>query len=139
MFHDVSTSLAQRDAMQKQKIKISADQRENAQVRNITPGETIVMKQPKQNKLSTLYNPKPFVVEETKGSIITVRNGSETVTRNSSNFKVVPKHFVQDSGEKENGVEIPTTVDKTQVEQPNSNDPRKNTPLRRSKANQAPC
>lgn len=77
MFHDASTSLAQRDAMQKQKMKISADQRENAQVRNITPGETIVMKQPKQNKLSTLYNPKPFVVEETTGSIITVRNGSD--------------------------------------------------------------
>lgn len=63
----------------------------------------------------------------------------QTVTRNSSNFKVVHKQFVQDSGEKENGVETPTTVDKTQVEQPNSNDPRKNTPLRHSKANQAPC
>ena len=78
------------------------------------------MKQPKQKKLITPCNPKPFVVEETKESMITVSNGSQTVTRNSSNFKVVPKHFVQDSGKRKNGVEIPTTVDKTPVVQPNS-------------------
>lgn len=64
--------------------------------------------------------------------MITVRNESETVTRNWSNFKVVPKHFVHDSSEKENGVETPPTVDKTQVELPNSDEPRKNTPLRHS-------
>lgn len=39
---------------------------------------------------------------------------------------------MQDSGEKENGVETPPTVDKTLVELPNSDEPRKNTPLRRS-------
>ena len=122
----------QRDALQKQKMKIYADQRENAPERNITPGEILLMKQPEQNKLCTLCNPNPFVVEETKGSMITVRNGSETVTRDSSNFKVAPKHFVQDSGEKDNCIETPPTVDKTEVELPNSDEPRKNTPLRRS-------
>ena len=115
--------------MQKQKMKIYADQRENAQERMITPGETVLMKQPKQNKLSTPHNPKPFVVEGTKGSMITVSYGSETDTSNSSNFKVGPKNFVQDSGKRKNGVEIPTTVDKTPVVQPNSDDPRKNTTL----------
>ena len=50
----------------------------------------------------------------------------------SSNFKVVYKHFVQDSVEKENGVETPPTVDKTLEELPNSDEPRNNTPLRRS-------
>ena len=118
--------------MQKQKIKIYADQRANAQKRKIKPGETVLMKQPKQNKLSTPFNPKPFIVEEMKGSMITVSNGPETVARNSSNSKVVPKHFVQDSGKRKNGVEIPTTVDKTPLVQPNSDDPRKKTPLRRS-------
>ena len=39
---------------------------------------------------------------------------------------------MQDSGEKDNGVETPPTVDKTLVELPNSDEPRKNTPLRRS-------
>ena len=54
MFHDGSTSLAKRDAMQKQKMKIYADQRANAQERKIKPGETVLIKQPKQNKLSTV-------------------------------------------------------------------------------------
>ena len=111
-------------------MKIYAYQRENAQERKISPGETVLMKQPKQNKLSTPYNPQPFVVEGTKGSMITVSDGSETVTRNSSNFKVVPKHFVQGRGKRKNGVEIPTTVDKTPVVQPNSNDSRKTLLLR---------
>ena len=83
----------------------------------------------------TPFNPKPFVVEETKGSMITVSNGSETVTRNSSNCKVVPKHFVQDSGKRKNGVEIPTTVDKTPLVQPNSDDPRKDSFKAITKAN----
>lgn len=60
MSHDASASLAQRNAMQKQKTKIYADRWENAQEINITPGEIVLMKQPKQNKLSTPYNPKPF-------------------------------------------------------------------------------
>ena len=62
MFYDASASLAQRDGMQKQEMKIYPDRRENAQERNITSGEIILMKQPKQNKLSTPYNPKPFAV-----------------------------------------------------------------------------
>lgn len=56
MSYDVSASLAQRDAIQKQKMKIYADRREDAQERNITPGEIVLMKQPKQNKLCTPYN-----------------------------------------------------------------------------------
>ena len=57
MSHDASASLAQRNAMQKQKMKIYADRWENAQEINITPGEIVLMK---QNKLSTPSNPKPF-------------------------------------------------------------------------------
>ena len=97
-------------------MKIYADRRDNAQERNITPGEIVLIKQPKQNKLSTPYNPKTFVEEKTKGAIITVRNGS----------------VVQDSGVIENVIETPPTDDKTQVELLNSDEPRKNNPLRRS-------
>ena len=139
MFHDASTSLAQRDAIHKQKMKVYADQRENGQERKIIVGETVLMKQPKQNKLSTPNNPKPFIVEETKESMITVSNRSETVTRNSSNFKLVLKHFVQDSGKKKKGVEIPTIVDKTPVVQPNSDSQEKHSLKEITKANQDPC
>ena len=60
--------------MQKQKMKISADNKANAQERNITPGDIVIMRQPKRNKFSTPYNAKPFVVEEKKGSMVTVCN-----------------------------------------------------------------
>jgi len=40
-------------------------------------------------------------VEEKKGTMVTASNGSQTVTRNSSHFKVIPKDFAQSQ---ENGV-----------------------------------
>ena len=73
------------------------------------------MKQHDQNKLSTPYNPKPFVGKKTKGSIITASNGSDTVTRNSSHFKVVVKQLMQDHSGKNDGVENPTSVGKEDI------------------------
>ncbi|PFX30270.1 hypothetical protein AWC38_SpisGene4973 [Stylophora pistillata] len=89
---DPSASIAQREALQKQKMKVYADLKAHAQEREIKPGE-VVLRQPKQNKLSTPYNPKLFIVEEQKGTMVTASNGSRTVTRNSSQFKVTPKHL----------------------------------------------
>ena len=95
-------------------MKIYADQNGNAQERKNTTGEVVLMKQHKQNKFSTPYNPKPFLVQETKGSMITASNGSDTVTRNSSHFKVVPKQLLQDHSGK-NEVENPTSVGKEDI------------------------
>ena len=72
------------------------------------------MTQHKQNKFSTPYNPKPFLVQETKGSMITASNGSDTVRRNSSHFKVVPKQLLQDHSGK-NEEENPTSVGKEDI------------------------
>ena len=95
-------------------MKIYADQNGNAQERKNTTGEVVLMKQHKQNKFSTPYNPKPFLVQEMKGSMITASNGSDTVTRNSSHFKVVPKQLLQDHSGK-NEVENPTSVGKEDI------------------------
>lgn len=55
MSKDASANIAQRDAMQKQKQKMKiyavADQKANAQEREIKPGDIVLMRQPKQNKL----------------------------------------------------------------------------------------
>ena len=90
---DPSASIAQIDALQKQKMKGYADLKAHAREREIKPGEVVLVRQPKQNKLSTPYNPKPFIVKEIKGTMVTASNGSQTVTRNSSQFKVIPKHL----------------------------------------------
>ena len=70
MSQDPSASIAQRDAMQKLKMKIYADLKAHAQGRKIEPGEAVLMRQPKKDKLTTPYNPKPFVVEK-KGPMVT--------------------------------------------------------------------
>ena len=76
-------------------MKIYADLKAHAPEREIKPGEVVLMRQPKKNKLSTPYHPKPFVVEEKKRSMVTASNGSQTVTRNSSQFKVIPKYLAE--------------------------------------------
>lgn len=61
------------------------------------------MSRPRHNKLRIPYNPKPFVVDEKKGTMVKRSDGTETVTRCSS-LKVIPKHFAQSQ---ENGVRTP--------------------------------
>ena len=90
---ETQKNLAQRDAAHKKKIKAYADQKLGVRESNIKLGDTVLIKQPKANKLSTPFNPVPLVVEEKKGSMITASDGHKIVTRNSSMFKVVPSHI----------------------------------------------
>ena len=85
-------------------MKGYADLKVHAREREIKPGEVVLVRQSKQNKLSTPYNPKPFIVEEKKGTMVTASNGSQTVTRNSLQFKVILKHLApsQENGGREN-------------------------------------
>ena len=77
---ETQKNLAQRDAEQKKKIKAYADQKLGVRESNIKLGDTVLIKQPKANKLSTPFNPVPLVVEEKKGSMITASDGHKTVT-----------------------------------------------------------
>ena len=63
---ETQKNLAQRDAEQKKKIKAYADQKLGVRESNIKLGDTVLIKQPKANKLSTPFNPVPLVVEEKK-------------------------------------------------------------------------
>ena len=60
---------------------------------DIKPGDTVLVRQPKKNKLSTPFNLEPLVVEEKKGSIVTASDGFKSITRNSSMFKVNPRNL----------------------------------------------
>ena len=53
MTQESLANIAQRDDMQKQKMKIYADLKAHTQEREIKPGEVVLMRQPKHNKLST--------------------------------------------------------------------------------------
>ena len=87
--------LQQKDAESKFKMAHYADQRARAKENFIKPGDTVLVRQPKQNKLSSPYNTSPFTVEERKGSMITASNGNKSITRNSSQFKQIPHQLAR--------------------------------------------
>ena len=65
----------------------SANQRSKARDTNIAVGDTVLVKHDfKENKMSTVYDPKPRTVTGKKGPMITVTGGT---TRNASRFKMV--------------------------------------------------
>ena len=44
-----------------------------------------------KGKLQPPYDPRPLVIVEKKGSMLTAAKEDKTVTRNSSHFKLIPK------------------------------------------------
>ncbi|KAK3763364.1 hypothetical protein RRG08_031862, partial [Elysia crispata] len=77
-----------------------ADSDRHTAQHNLQIGDTVLVRQQKQNKLSTPYNPTPFTVEKVKGNMVTATNSKHTVTRNSSFFKAVPLHDVHQEPDK---------------------------------------
>ena len=77
-----------------------ADSYRHTAQHNLQIGDTVLVRQQKQNKLSTPYNPTPFTVEKVKGNMVTATNSKHTVTRNSSFFKAVPLHDVHQEPDK---------------------------------------
>lgn len=77
------------DREAKAKMKAHSDARRHATPSNIKPGDTVLCRQPKQNKLTTPYNAEPLTVIDVKGSMITAGRSGYTTTRNSSFFKKI--------------------------------------------------
>ena len=75
------------DLKAKQKMKIYADKKSKSCM--IKEGDAVLIKQPKANKLTIPFNPKPYKVVSRKGSMITAKQGEQSITRNSSYFKPV--------------------------------------------------
>ena len=82
-------AMAECDARKKEQMRSYADNRRGAKESCIKPGDTVLFKQPKENKFNAPCNPQPFVVEKEKGTMVTAKNDSKVVTRNSSQFKVI--------------------------------------------------
>ena len=64
-------------------MKCYAGKRLHAEAKPIDVGDTVLVKQPQLNKLSTPFNPTPLVVTERKGTMVTALRGDGfNVTRN---------------------------------------------------------
>ena len=92
-YDEVSPEIRHADATRKEKMKEYADKCRNAKSTDLSVGDKVLIKQPKQNNMSTPFNPEPLQITRKKGSMITAQNGERTVTRNSSFFKKLPSNI----------------------------------------------
>lgn len=108
-----TSNIQKKDAESKLKMAHYADKRTHAKENPLKPGDAVLVRQPKRNKLSTPYNPTPFVVQERKGTMITPSNGNKSITRNSSHFKPIAQQLARYQPKEEDDesiTEIPITA-----------------------------
>ena len=67
----------------------SRDKRRHAKESMIQIGDTVLVKQYKQNKLKTRFNKMPYIVLGRKGTKVTAEHSNHRITRNLSHFKRV--------------------------------------------------
>jgi hypothetical protein len=78
------------DQISKQKMKTHADVKRHTVPSDLAPGDTVLVKQPKTNKLTPPFCPKPYTIMDKKGSMVTAKRGSHRIVRNSSYFRRIP-------------------------------------------------
>ena len=124
-YDEASPEIRQADATRKEKMKEYADKCSNAKSTGLSVGDKVLIKQSKQNKMSTPFKPEPLQITHQKGSMITAQNGERTLTRNSSLFKKLPSdipvHPVLSDEEEQSTpyMEAPETVEPVEtVESP---------------------
>ena len=70
-------------------MKVHADTQFKAKPSSINVGDLVLVRQRKENKLSTHFNPSPFCVTSKKGAKIIVCQNGKHITRNTSHFKLI--------------------------------------------------
>ena len=71
-------------------MKAYADRKNYVKPSDICVGDTVLVKRDKSYRKShTPYDPKPYEVTETKGSMVTASSGEKVVIKNSSIFKPI--------------------------------------------------
>lgn len=82
-------ALARRnDEEAKAKMKEHFDQVMKTRERHLEVGKKVLVKQDQKRKSDTFWDPKPLIITEMKGSMITASREDKRVTRNSSFFKL---------------------------------------------------
>ena len=98
---NIHQEVKEKDCMKKEKMKIYADKKSKAAASGIEIGDSVLVRQKKDSKLSTKFNPKPYKVTSRKGARVTVCRNGHYVTRNASHFKKLPtdveKYVLEDN------------------------------------------
>ena len=103
----------------KEKMKANADKFHHAKEHNILVGDTVLVRQKKTNKWSTRFDPEPYCVTRTKGTMITATRPGHYITRNISFFKKISpqeRNLNTDQEEDEGSDELDDNNDGMDVE-----------------------
>ena len=84
---EINRQIDNADHDAKVKRKIYADNRRVAKDPIFKIGDQVLVRQPKVNKLTPRFNPKPYRITAIKGTMITARRPNHMITRNCSHFK----------------------------------------------------
>ena len=97
--------------VKKGKSRDYANARRHAKQSSFQVGDTVLVKKPKANKLSTNFDPLPYKIIEIKGTKITASRNGHDIVRNVSFFKKIAKQPVSDCDEDEYTTSIRTVLD----------------------------
>ena len=75
---DMNDKVIENDTTAKAKMKENADKTAQKSQIQIQVGDLVLVRQKKQNKLSTRYDPSPFEVVQIKGTMVTARRKIST-------------------------------------------------------------
>ena len=84
---DTNSTLRDRDAQAKQKMKEYADNRHNAKMNDLKVGDSVLVRQQKREKLSSYFDPIPYTITNIQGTMVTAKRKDHAITRNSSFFR----------------------------------------------------
>ena len=111
---EMNSKVQKNDKEAKEKMKRHADEKSRVKASDIKVGDTVLIRQRKQNMFSTKFDPSPFYVVRRKGTMITAVRNRKYVSRNISHFKKIESSIVEssitDEHEEEND-DILTEVD----------------------------
>lgn len=85
----IPVRMSQNDTVSKFKMKEYADQRRHTAPSTLTPGDKVLVKQRRLDKLTPPYSPDTYTVVEKRGSMVVADRNGHTITRNSSQFRPV--------------------------------------------------
>ena len=107
--HKVQEVVQRNDRRVKDKMKEYADKKRRAQKSNLKIGDTVLVRQRKQNKFSTRFDSKPWEVVRKKGTMVTACRDGKYITRSISQFKVIDSSLKEpDQGEDEDDEDLNT-------------------------------
>ena len=93
-----------RDSEAKEKGKLYADEKRQARESDVKEGDTVLLKQQQQNKLTLTFSPEPFrVLEKTGNSVVVESSEGIQYKRNSTHVK----RFLERHSSPENQSTVP--------------------------------